>query len=1172
MNPGPALNNFKNHLFKEPFTVKSLTRTISDDRNVEFPILQEFGIKYPVQFHVVKWHDRFDALLGSHDLQKLNAKIDYSNNTLQIGDHNIPFFIELNPKNFVPFRQRTENSIRIPVNIENGPVIIPEMKHDNEILQESIAHAKNGICRIPYDKENIEILFHEQIDVQPLINVEFKGDTEFKNGNNVNINELIRTDHLNKEEKESIIQLCKKFKNIFYNEGCNLTFTNAVKHKIRTTDDNPVYIKSYRYPFHLKEEIQNQIQKLLDNKIIQPSISPYSSPVWIVPKKVDASGKKKWRLVIDYRKLNDKTVEDKYPLPRIEEILESLGKCTYFSTLDLAQGFHQVEMSPESIEKTAFSVNNGHYEYLRMPFGLKNAPSTFQRTMDHILREYLYKFCFVYMDDIVIFSKSLQEHMHHIKLIFEKLQSFNLKMQLDKSEFLRKEVAFLGHIITPEGIKPNPSKIKAVQEYPLPKTTKEIKAFLGLVGYYRRFIKNFAKIVSPFTRCLKKGSKIDTTDPNYIEAFNVCKELLTNAPILTYPDFSKTFCVTTDASNIALGGVLSQGNKPISFYSRTLNSAERNYSTIEKELLAIVETTKHFRPYIYGRQFLIETDHKPLVWLFSLKDTNQRLTKWRLRLEEFDFKIQYKKGKENLVADALSRIEINAINNEDDDDLLSILPQIDENEELLSPEEADEILNTVNPLDNQTDNTNHTAIEDPVFGIPISEKPLNYYMNRIEIKLGDGYKVDYKRPFKKHHYIVHVRRGQEKENIKIFLRETIDPKLTYAIFFHDSKLESLFSELCKSVFESNIKIIKSNILCRDIEKTEEQNKVILDYHNQNHNGVIETHNNLKSKFYWPDMRTRINKIINECETCLQSKYERNPYNIKLSGPLLAKRPFDVIHIDTFSFDGAKFVTFLDLFSKYAQAYYVTDLSGITVLKKIRHYFSHHNYPKKIVCDEGKEFKNKVFEEYCKLFKIDLHFTTHYNPNSNSPVERLHSTLLEKIRTTKALNKNETPQNLMTNAILIYNQSIHSTTGFTPFSLLYGPYDDLNAHEIDLERTVYEDYNEKRKREVLPFFDVIYQKELNKGNKILEKRNENKKNSPNVEEPSVYFKKARIRKTDPCYDKINITSIKENKIEGVREKTDKKANAHMRNIKRFRKNFSLQDNPHGSKPGPSNRGN
>ena len=197
-------------------------------------------------------------------------------------------------------------------------------------------------------------------------------------------------------------------------------------------------------------------------------------------------------MVNDYRKLNDKTIEDKYPLPRMDEILENLGKCAHFSTLDPAQGFHRILVEKNSIEKTAFTVENGHYEYTRMPFGLKNAPATFQRMMDKILMKYLHTFSFVYMDNIVIFSKSLQEHLQHIKLIFDELREHGLKIQLDKSEFLRKEVPFLGHIITPEGIKPNREKIKAIIKYPLPKTQTEVRTYLGLTGFYRKFVKNCA--------------------------------------------------------------------------------------------------------------------------------------------------------------------------------------------------------------------------------------------------------------------------------------------------------------------------------------------------------------------------------------------------------------------------------------------------------------------------------------------------------------------------------------------------------------------------------------------------------------------------------------------------------------------------------------------------------
>lgn len=249
-----------------------------------------------------------------------------------------------------------------------------------------------------------------------------------------------------------------------------------------------------------------------------------------------------------------------------------------------------------------------------------------------------------------------------------------MKIQPDKSEFLCKEVAFLGHVITAEGIKPNPTKIEAIQRYPIPKTQKEIKAFLGLVGYYRRFIKNFSKITFPLTKCLRKSSEINPDNGEYKSAFLKCKELITNSPILVYPDFSKRFKLTTDASNIAIGSVLSQNDHPIAYYSRTLNTAERNYSTIEKELLAIVDSTKHFRPYLYGQKFTIETDHNPLVWLSKIKEPNSRLTRWKLKLGEFQFEIKYKKGKENVVADALSRVELNT---HETDDAISTSPNVD---------------------------------------------------------------------------------------------------------------------------------------------------------------------------------------------------------------------------------------------------------------------------------------------------------------------------------------------------------------------------------------------------------------------------------------------------------------------------------------------------------------
>ena len=310
-------------------------------------------------------------------------------------------------------------------------------------------------------------------------------------------------------------------------------------------------------------------------------------------------------MVIDYRKLNAKSIDDKFPIPNLTEVLDKLWKNIYFTTLDLTSGFHQIGMEKESIPKTAFYTYRGHYEFNRMPFGLKNAPATFQRMMNMVLRDEINKRCLVYLDDIIVFGTSLQEHMDNLKVIFEKLRENNLKIQLDKSEFLMKEVAYLGYIISEEGIRPNPDKINVVKNYTIPKTTKEIKAYLGLLDYYRKFISNFAKLTKPMTRCLNKGSKINIQDKDYIDSFNGSKTLLINAPILQYPDFNETFMVTTDASNYALRAILSQNKDdkdlPIAYASRTLNKHKENYLTIEKELLSVVWATKYFRSYLYGK-------------------------------------------------------------------------------------------------------------------------------------------------------------------------------------------------------------------------------------------------------------------------------------------------------------------------------------------------------------------------------------------------------------------------------------------------------------------------------------------------------------------------------------------------------------------------------------------
>lgn len=597
------------------------------------------------------------------------------NSVLRTKTTDIP--ILYNPYSQIVIPPRSEKRVKVPTMLRNGEAILnflqffPGVRMPDAVVN-CIDSFATTVIQNTTDSE-MKITFTKPFKVTKL-----DSSPETINCNSLNpvynLDQILeenlsklRLDHLNLEEKTLIIDLCTEYKDIFYCENVPLSFTNQVKHKIRTSNEDHIYIRPYRQPMSQNLEIQKQVDKLLENKVITESHSPWSAPVHLVPKKLDASGEQKYRMVIDYRRLNEITIDDKYPLPNITDLFDRLGKACYFTTIDLASGYHQIEVNKDDQPKTAFTTQAGHFEFKRMPFGLKTAPATFQRAMDNVLRglrglQGIH--CLVYLDDIIIYSTSLQEHIVKLRKIFDRLRQTNLKVTLDKCEFLKKEVLYLGHTITKDGLKPNDDKIKAVLQFPLPKTPTEIKSFLGLVGYYRKFIKDFSKITQPLKNCLKKKNKVTITK-EFVDAFEKCKELLTNAPLLQYPDFEKPFLLTTDASNFALGAVLSQGpagsDKPIAFASRTLNDAETRYSAIEKELLAIVWACKHFRPYLYGKKFTILSDHRPLVWLNSIKEPGSRLTRWRLRLAEYDYEIKYKPGKQNCNADALSRIKLNAL-------------------------------------------------------------------------------------------------------------------------------------------------------------------------------------------------------------------------------------------------------------------------------------------------------------------------------------------------------------------------------------------------------------------------------------------------------------------------------------------------------------------------------
>jgi len=461
---------------------------------------------------------------------------------------------------------------------------------------------------------------------------------------------------LSNNRKVSLIEFLLQRQNDFAWESSQLGRTNLVQHTIDTEDGKVIRKHWYRTSQVERKFIEQEITRLLKEGLIECSTGPWASPVVLVRKK---NGKQ--RLCIDYRELNSITRKDAYPLPRIDDMLDSFGKAKWFTSLDLSSGYWQVEVDPKDRSKTAFITQFGIYQFKVMPFGLCNAPATFQRLMDEVFRGILWKFVMVYLDDIIVYSESFEEHLEHLHIVFDRLQAAGLKLNPEKCSFVKAELEFLGHIVSGQGIQTDPVKTEKVKNFPRPKNTTQLRGFLGLASYYRRFVPNFARITMPLNGLLKKGIIYQWTSKQD-EAFNALKECLVTSPILMFPNFKEQFILFTDASISGLGAILSQLNEKgqehvIAYASRALSKAEKNYAATELECLAVVWAIKHFHAYVYGQRFKLITDHSALKHLFNTAMPTGRTARWIMKLQMYDFETVHRAGKKHSNVDSLSRIQ-----------------------------------------------------------------------------------------------------------------------------------------------------------------------------------------------------------------------------------------------------------------------------------------------------------------------------------------------------------------------------------------------------------------------------------------------------------------------------------------------------------------------------------
>lgn len=430
-------------------------------------------------------------------------------------------------------------------------------------------------------------------------------------------------------------------------------------HTINLSSKLPHKDKVRRIPQKWREAVEKQVDEMLQNDIIRESSSPFSSNPVMVTKKDNTK-----RFCVDFRTLNTNTIKDTYPLPNVDEILDQFKGCQYFTQLDLASGYWGIPMHPEDIEKTAFVAPKGKYEFVVMPYGLANAQATFQRGMDNLvksLRDEGHKDIDAYVDNIVVYSTSFEQHLETLERLFYYVDHYSLSLRLDKCEFAKPEIEFLGFLVNGESIRPTPENVRKVLEFPKPTTRKKLQSFLGIANFNRRFIQDYSKIAQPLTMMTSSKKKFEWGIEQDV-AFEKIKSCISKAPSLRLADWNKEFHIQTDASDISVGAVLYQLGEsgeefPLAYHSKTLTDTERRWSATDKEMFGIISAARKWSPYCSGR-VIFHTDHLPLKYMRKQKDPRGKMARWLVEMENYDYQIEYVPGKENVQADYLSRVEI----------------------------------------------------------------------------------------------------------------------------------------------------------------------------------------------------------------------------------------------------------------------------------------------------------------------------------------------------------------------------------------------------------------------------------------------------------------------------------------------------------------------------------
>ena len=932
--------------------------------------------------------------------------------------------------------------------------------------------------KVPDDKIALKLLEQEFINEGIEIDYEFMGV----------INTIELPESLKPDEAVKLLRVCYENRACFARSEYDIGLAKNFEFPIETGENPPIAEKPRRLSPQQREFVFDNIDELEVKGIIRRSDSPWAAPICVVPKK---NGK--FRMTLDFRRLNQVTVTNSYPLQRIDEITDALGGAKKFSLVDVLSGYHNVAIRAADICKTAFTCSGkGLYEWLRLPFGLKNAPSFFVQMMDITLADLLFNICLCYIDDIIIFSNTFNEHIDRLNIVFERLIKTGLKLRLDKCRFFEDEILFLGHVVSEKGIRPSEDKIEAVKSYPVPGCVTDLRSYLGLVGYYRRFIQDFAKIAHPLHQLLKKDVVFIWTE-DCQKAYELLKEMLITAPLLAFPDFSPEagqFQLHTDASLLGVGGVLEQiqsdgkTSRPVAYVNRGLIPSEKNMSITELECLAVHYAMRKFRPYLIGRPFTLVVDHSALSWLFKNGLSHlggSRLVRWVIELQEYQFVVIHKPGKLHTHCDALSRAfptiekgkcfgecteaELNAFyydwvyavetramkkkrltapHNESEDD------------ESVIDEEMEPVHSAPNLGDALTYGENNS--NEPVE----SNEPTNEPCKESSIEPESSKKhskIIMETPNIGHDTEEDLETKQELINAQMldpFSRDIIN-HITSKLLPDDEKVKDyilatedqyfLDDGLLFHFYISPLGFRRPRAFKRLYIPFDFRERVLCAMHDgimAGHYGASATYEKIARLYFWPTLAKDVNKYVKECEICQQVNSGRLHKRFKLRSIEIPSEPLELVSMDILYINdvGTKYyrnkylLVIIDHKTRYLKAIPMRDEKAATVARLfIEHFVTNFGIPARLITDNGTNFLSITCEELYRSLGIHKSRTTVYYPSSDL-VEISNRSILRMLRKFANNNHSEWDRyiHLLTYA---YNSTVHSSTGESPFFLMFG---------------------------------------------------------------------------------------------------------------------------------------